>query len=160
MGAPLRVRLSGCGCGCARAGVQAGRRSLATLLLEHEPLLGERVKLFLRMKAWEAALKCAVASGEADLLYQVVLHVKNRIVSDRADDDDEGTKVPACTLLLRSLSVSSPPSARHHATPPHSASMLQDCCPHCVQLHGCRRPAKRRRCSTWLESFPRPPLYF
>jgi len=53
-----------------------GRRSLATLLLEYEPLAADQVPLLMSMKEDELALAKAVASGDTDLVHLALLHLR------------------------------------------------------------------------------------
>lgn len=53
-----------------------GRRSLATLLLEFEPLASDQVPLLMSMKEDELALTKAVASGDTDLVHLALLHLR------------------------------------------------------------------------------------
>ncbi|KAL7416492.1 Vps16, C-terminal region-domain-containing protein [Mrakia frigida] len=77
--------------GIARKAWGVGRRGLATLLLDHEPRLADQVPLLLSMKEDRLALDKAIASGDTDLVYHVLLHLKThlalgdffRIVDDR-----------------------------------------------------------------------------
>ncbi|XP_062991766.1 vacuolar protein sorting-associated protein 16 homolog [Elgaria multicarinata webbii] len=54
-----------------------GRPELAIKLLEYEPRSGEQVPLLLEMKRSQLALSKAIESGDTDLVYTVVLHLKN-----------------------------------------------------------------------------------
>ncbi|XP_054028421.1 vacuolar protein sorting-associated protein 16 homolog [Dryobates pubescens] len=53
-----------------------GRTELAIKLLEYEPRSGEQVPLLLKMKRSKLALSKAIESGDTDLVYTVVLHLK------------------------------------------------------------------------------------
>ncbi|KAM6346728.1 vacuolar protein sorting-associated protein 16 homolog isoform 3-T3 [Podargus strigoides] len=48
-------------------------------LLEYEPRSGEQVPLLLKMKRSKLALSKAIESGDTDLVYTVVLHLKNEL---------------------------------------------------------------------------------
>ncbi|NXU41520.1 VPS16 protein, partial [Drymodes brunneopygia] len=48
-------------------------------LLEYEPRSGEQVPLLLKMKRSKLALGKAIESGDTDLVYTVVLHLKNEL---------------------------------------------------------------------------------
>ncbi|XP_044284736.1 vacuolar protein sorting-associated protein 16 homolog isoform X1 [Varanus komodoensis] len=48
-------------------------------LLEYEPRSGEQVPLLLKMKRSQLALSKAIESGDTDLVYTVVLHLKNEL---------------------------------------------------------------------------------
>ncbi|XP_050176976.1 vacuolar protein sorting-associated protein 16 homolog [Myiozetetes cayanensis] len=56
-----------------------GRAELAIKLLEYEPRSGEQVPLLLKMKRSKLALGKAIESGDTDLVYTVVLHLKNEL---------------------------------------------------------------------------------
>jgi len=53
-----------------------GRRRLATLLLEYEPLASDQVPLLMSMKEDELALNKAIQSGDTDLVYLALMHLK------------------------------------------------------------------------------------
>ncbi|CAI5784904.1 sorting-associated 16 homolog [Podarcis lilfordi] len=48
-------------------------------LLEYEPRSGKQVPLLLKMKSSQLALSKAIESGDTDLVYTVVLHLKNEL---------------------------------------------------------------------------------
>ncbi|XP_061439573.1 vacuolar protein sorting-associated protein 16 homolog isoform X2 [Rhineura floridana] len=54
-----------------------GRTELAIKLVEYEPQSGKQVPLLLRMKKSQLALDKAIESGDTDLVYTVVLQLKN-----------------------------------------------------------------------------------
>ncbi|XP_032879449.1 vacuolar protein sorting-associated protein 16 homolog [Amblyraja radiata] len=56
-----------------------GRTELAIKLLEYEPRSGEQVPLLLKMKRSQLALLKAIESGDTDLVYTVVAHLKNEM---------------------------------------------------------------------------------
>ncbi|KAL7422143.1 Vacuolar protein sorting-associated protein 16 [Cryptotrichosporon argae] len=62
--------------GVARGAWEMGRKALATLLLDHEPRAAEQVPLLLQMKQDKIALEKAIDSGDTDLVYQVLLHLR------------------------------------------------------------------------------------
>ncbi|KAK7206509.1 Vps16, N-terminal region-domain-containing protein [Myxozyma melibiosi] len=62
----------------ARTAYDEGRTKLATLLLNHEPRAGRQVPLLLDMEEDEIALVKAVESGDPDLIYYVLLHLKGK----------------------------------------------------------------------------------
>lgn len=62
----------------ARTAFVEGRVSLATDLLKHERKSAEQVPLLLEMHEDDAALKCAVAACDPDLLEQVISQLKTR----------------------------------------------------------------------------------
>ncbi|CAI5784906.1 sorting-associated 16 homolog [Podarcis lilfordi] len=58
---------------------ECGRAELAIKLLEYEPRSGKQVPLLLKMKSSQLALSKAIESGDTDLVYTVVLHLKNEL---------------------------------------------------------------------------------
>jgi len=54
----------------------SGRRALAVKLLEHEPLATEQVPLLISMKEDDLALRKAIESGDTDLVYVALMHLK------------------------------------------------------------------------------------
>ncbi|XP_036101584.1 vacuolar protein sorting-associated protein 16 homolog isoform X3 [Molossus molossus] len=56
-----------------------GRTELAIKLLEYEPRSGEQVPLLLKMKRSKLALTKAIESGDTDLVFTVLLHLKNEL---------------------------------------------------------------------------------
>ncbi|KAF8314990.1 vacuolar assembling/sorting protein VPS16 [Clavulina sp. PMI_390] len=63
----------------AKKAWMAGRSRLATMLLDHEPKAGDQVPLLLAMKEDRLALTKAIDSGDTDLVYHVLLHLKRRL---------------------------------------------------------------------------------
>ncbi|KAF8331517.1 vacuolar assembling/sorting protein VPS16 [Cantharellus anzutake] len=63
----------------AKKAWSAGRSRLATMLLDHEPRAGDQVPLLLTMNEDQLALTKAVDSGDTDLVYYVLLHLKRRL---------------------------------------------------------------------------------
>ena len=63
----------------ARAAHDEGRTRLATELLDHEPRAGKQVPLLLSMEEDEVALDKAIESGDTDLIYYVLLHLKKKL---------------------------------------------------------------------------------
>jgi len=63
----------------ARAAYDEGRGHLATSLLNHEPRAGKQVPLLLNMEEDEIALDKAIESGDTDLVFFVLLHLKNKL---------------------------------------------------------------------------------
>ncbi|KAG8530362.1 uncharacterized protein KY384_004864 [Bacidia gigantensis] len=63
----------------ARAAYDEGRSYLATKLLHHESRAGRQVPLLLSMSEDELALDKAIASGDTDLVYFVLLHLKKSL---------------------------------------------------------------------------------
>jgi vacuolar protein sorting-associated protein 16 len=63
----------------ARAAYDEGRGHLATMLLNHEPRAGKQVPLLLNMEEDEIALDKAIESGDSDLVYFVLLHLKQKL---------------------------------------------------------------------------------
>ena len=58
----------------------AGNKELATMLLEFEPRAADKVPLLLKMRAVDLALSKAIDSGDTDLVYLVLLHLKRTYV--------------------------------------------------------------------------------
>ncbi|KAJ9497530.1 Vacuolar protein sorting-associated protein 16 [Exophiala xenobiotica] len=63
----------------ARAAYNEGRSHLATTLLNHEPRAGKQVPLLLNMEEDEIALNKAIESGDSDLVFFVLLQLKNKL---------------------------------------------------------------------------------
>ena len=63
----------------ARAAYDEGRGHLATQLLNHEPRAGKQVPLLLNMEEDEVALDKAIESGDTDLVFYVLLHLKRKL---------------------------------------------------------------------------------
>jgi hypothetical protein len=63
----------------ARSAYDEGRGHLATSLLNHEPRAGKQVPLLLNMEEDEIALDKAIESGDTDLVFFVLLHLKKML---------------------------------------------------------------------------------
>ena len=63
----------------ARAAYDEGRAHLATSLLNYEPRAGKQVPLLLNMEEDELALDKAIESGDTDLVFFVLLHLKKKL---------------------------------------------------------------------------------
>ncbi|KFY51994.1 hypothetical protein V496_08707 [Pseudogymnoascus sp. VKM F-4515 (FW-2607)] len=63
----------------ARAAYDEGRGRLATELLNYEPRAGKQVPLLLSMEEDEIALDKAIESGDSDLIFFVLLQLKNKL---------------------------------------------------------------------------------
>ena len=63
----------------ARAAYDEGRVRLATELLNYEPRAGKQVPLLLAMKEDNIALDKAIESGDTDLVYHVLLHLRKKL---------------------------------------------------------------------------------
>ena len=63
----------------ARCAYDEGRSHLATSLLNHEPRAGKQVPLLLDMEEDEIALDKAIESGDTDLVFFVLLHLKKKL---------------------------------------------------------------------------------
>ena len=63
----------------ARAAYDEGRSHLATQLLDHESRAGKQVPLLLLMEEDEIALDKAIDSGDTDLVFFVLLHLKQKL---------------------------------------------------------------------------------
>ncbi|RXK39934.1 vacuolar protein sorting-associated protein [Tremella mesenterica] len=87
----------------ARVAWEAGRIRLATMLLDHEPRAAEQVPLLLQMKEDKIALNKAVDSGDTDLVYHVLLHLRASLSPGdffhMLDDSISPNLTPAVNLL-------------------------------------------------------------
>lgn len=63
----------------ASSAFRSGRTRLATKLLDHEPRAVDQVPLLLKMGEEKLALQKAVESGDTDLVYHVLLKLKNQL---------------------------------------------------------------------------------
>lgn len=63
----------------ARTAYDEGRGHLATSLLNHEPRAGKQVPLLLNMEEDEIALSKAIESGDTDLVFFVLLHLRQKL---------------------------------------------------------------------------------
>ncbi|KAJ3040033.1 hypothetical protein HDV00_011482 [Rhizophlyctis rosea] len=63
----------------AKAAYEAGQTKLATRLLDYEPQAANQVPLLMSMKEDEIALVKAIESGDTDLVYLVILHMKRQL---------------------------------------------------------------------------------
>lgn len=63
----------------ARAAYDEGRVRLATSLLNYEPRAGKQVPLLLDMKEDTIALDKAIESGDTDLIFHVLLHLRKKL---------------------------------------------------------------------------------
>ena len=63
----------------ARAAYDEGRARLATELLNYEPRAGKQVPLLMSMKEDTIALDKAIESGDTDLIFHVLLHLRKRL---------------------------------------------------------------------------------
>ncbi|OCK81859.1 vacuolar protein sorting-associated protein 16 [Lepidopterella palustris CBS 459.81] len=63
----------------ARAAYDEGRARLATELLNYEPRAGKQVPLLLNMKEDTIALDKAIESGDTDLIFHVLLHLRKKL---------------------------------------------------------------------------------
>jgi hypothetical protein len=62
---------------------RVGKKALAIKLLEREERAGEQVPLLLNMGETKRALSQAIKSGETDLVYLVLLHMKKKMEASR-----------------------------------------------------------------------------
>lgn len=65
----------------ASAAYKSGKRDLAISLLMEEPRAGDQVPLLLDMHEDEKGLQKAIESGDTDLVYLVLLHMKKKLPS-------------------------------------------------------------------------------
>jgi hypothetical protein len=63
----------------AKVAFANGRSQLCGLLLEYEPKVVEQVPLLLSMEEYELALVKSIQSGDTDLVYVVLLHLKRKL---------------------------------------------------------------------------------
>ena len=63
----------------ARAAYDEGRGHLATALLNYEPRAGKQVPLLLNMEEDDVALTKAIDSGDTDLVFFVLLHLRQKL---------------------------------------------------------------------------------
>jgi len=63
----------------AQAAYEEGRGSLATSLLENEPRAGKQVPLLLSVEEDTRALDKAIQSGDTDLIYHVLIHMRKKL---------------------------------------------------------------------------------
>ena len=63
----------------ANHAIEYGKNDLAIRLLNFEPRAAEQVPLLMKMKKFHLALTKAVDSGDTDLVYMVILHLKERL---------------------------------------------------------------------------------
>lgn len=63
----------------AQAAYDEGRGSLAVELLEYEPRAGKQVPILLSVEEDTRALDKAIESGDTDLVYHVLLHLKTKL---------------------------------------------------------------------------------
>ncbi|XP_055354396.1 vacuolar protein sorting-associated protein 16 homolog [Paramacrobiotus metropolitanus] len=66
---------------CARKARSLGRNKLAMDLLEHETSAQLQIPLLLELGREEVALTKAIASGNSDLVYDVILHLKAKMTA-------------------------------------------------------------------------------
>ncbi|KAK4687137.1 vacuolar protein sorting-associated protein 16, partial [Tremellales sp. Uapishka_1] len=87
----------------ARKAWEAGRGRLATMLLDHERRAEEQVPLLLKMKEDKIALTKAIDSGDTDLVYHVLLHLRSSLSPGDffhlLDDSITPNLTPAVKLL-------------------------------------------------------------
>ncbi|XP_013393973.1 vacuolar protein sorting-associated protein 16 homolog [Lingula anatina] len=63
----------------ANKALDVGRPELATRLLDYEPRAAEQVPLLMKMKKEQLALSKAIESGDTDLMYMVILNLKEKM---------------------------------------------------------------------------------
>ncbi|KAG0320863.1 hypothetical protein BGZ99_004280 [Dissophora globulifera] len=63
----------------AKTAHRAGQSKLATMLLDYEPRAGDQVPLLMSMQEDELALIKAIESGDTDLVFHVLLHLKRKL---------------------------------------------------------------------------------
>ncbi|KAF2138840.1 uncharacterized protein K452DRAFT_255746 [Aplosporella prunicola CBS 121167] len=87
----------------ARSAYDEGRARLATDLLNYEPRAGKQVPLLLDMKEDTIALDKAIESGDTDLVYHVLLHLKKHLTL--ASFFRTVTTRPVATALVESSAL-------------------------------------------------------
>ncbi|EKG16533.1 Vps16 [Macrophomina phaseolina MS6] len=87
----------------ARAAYDEGRARLATELLNYEPRAGKQVPLLLDMKEDTIALDKAIESGDTDLVFHVLLHLKKQLTL--ASFFRTVTSRPVATALVESSAL-------------------------------------------------------
>ncbi|XP_035827127.1 vacuolar protein sorting-associated protein 16 homolog [Aplysia californica] len=65
----------------ASQALEHGRKQLAVKLLDYEPRASEQVPLLLKMGQDQTALTKAIDSGDTDLVYTVLLHLRDKMAS-------------------------------------------------------------------------------
>ena len=88
----------------AQAAYEEGRRDLATELLEHEPRAGRQVPLLLNVGEDVRALDKAIESGDTDLVFNVLLHLKQKVPLATFFRTINGR--PVATALVESSAIS------------------------------------------------------
>jgi len=63
----------------ASKAADCGRVKLAVKLLDHEPRVGKQVPLLVQLGQQSVALSKALASGNRDLAFSVILHLKSQL---------------------------------------------------------------------------------
>lgn len=63
----------------ANKAAECGRKSLATKLLDYEPRASEQVPLLIKLQEDPQAMSKAIESGDTDLVYTVILHLKDTL---------------------------------------------------------------------------------
>ncbi|KAK8249181.1 vacuolar protein sorting-associated protein [Phyllosticta capitalensis] len=87
----------------ARAAYDEGRARLATELLDYEPRAGKQVPLLLDMKEDTIALDKAIESGDSDLVFHVLTHLKKQLTL--ASFFRTVTSRPVATALVESSAL-------------------------------------------------------
>lgn len=87
----------------ARAAYDEGRARLATELLNYEPRAGKQVPLLLDMKEDTIALDKAIESGDTDLVFHVLFHLKKQLTL--ASFFRTVTSRPVATALVESSAL-------------------------------------------------------
>lgn len=64
-------------CNIAKKAQERGRPQLAIMLLDHEPKASNKVPLLMKMGEYKKALESATMSGDTDLVYIVLLQLKD-----------------------------------------------------------------------------------
>ncbi|KAG9293340.1 hypothetical protein G9A89_007586 [Geosiphon pyriformis] len=83
----------------ARTAHKVGQPKLATRLLDYEPRAADQVPLLMSMQEDELALTKAIDSGDTDLVYLVMLHLKKKLLPSGEFFRIINDKPMACNLL-------------------------------------------------------------
>ncbi|CAG8569116.1 1317_t:CDS:10 [Ambispora gerdemannii] len=83
----------------AKTAHKVGQPKLATRLLDYEPRAADQVPLLISMQEDELALVKAIESGDTDLVYYVMLHLKRKLLQSGEFFRIINNKPMACNLL-------------------------------------------------------------
>ena len=63
----------------ADAALKSGRPLLASILIDHETKIADQIPLLLQMEEYKNALNKSIISGDTELVYQVIFHLKRKM---------------------------------------------------------------------------------